>query len=152
MKVGFVGWRGMVGSVLMQRMQEEQDFKHIPESVFFTTSNVGGTAPDFGQTEKTLLDANNITELAKNILRARASNSGKTLAELYDPDKMPDNLRQAHQALDAAVDKLYRDKPFSDGLERVEHLFGLYEKLIAAEQHEAENKANAKQGRLKEKA
>ena len=93
-----------------------------------------------------------ITELAKNILRARASNSGKTLAELYDPDKMPDNLRQAHQALDAAVDKLYRDKPFSDGLERVEHLFGLYEKLIAAEQHEAENKANAKQGRLKEKA
>ena len=65
MKVGFVGWRGMVGSVLMQRMQEEQDFKHIPESVFFTTSNVGGTAPDFGQTEKTLLDANNITELAK---------------------------------------------------------------------------------------
>ena len=64
-KVGFVGWRGMVGSVLMQRMQEEQDFKHIPESVFFTTSNIGGTAPDFGQTEKTLLDANNITELAK---------------------------------------------------------------------------------------
>ena len=65
MKVGFVGWRGMVGSVLMQRMQEEQDFKHIPESVFFTTSNIGGTAPDFGQTEKTLLDANDITELAK---------------------------------------------------------------------------------------
>ena len=98
MKVGFVGWRGMVGSVLMQRMQEEQDFKHIPESVFFTTSNVGGTAPDFGQTEKTLLDANNITELAKNILRARASNSGKTLAELYDPDKMPDGLREAHRS------------------------------------------------------
>ncbi|MFV2029149.1 aspartate-semialdehyde dehydrogenase [Neisseria sp. S1] len=65
MKVGFVGWRGMVGSVLMQRMQEENDFAHIPEAVFFTTSNVGGDAPDFGQTEKKLLDANNISELAK---------------------------------------------------------------------------------------
>ena len=65
MKVGFVGWRGMVGSVLMQRMQEENDFSHIPEAVFFTTSNVGGAAPDFGQAAKTLLDANDINELAK---------------------------------------------------------------------------------------
>ncbi|EGV38005.1 TPA: aspartate-semialdehyde dehydrogenase [Neisseria weaveri] len=64
MKVGFVGWRGMVGSVLMQRMQEENDFAHIPEAVFFTTSNVGGAAPDFGQTEKQLLDANDIQQLA----------------------------------------------------------------------------------------
>ena len=37
MKVGFVGWRGMVGSVLMQRMKEENDFAHIPEAFFFTT-------------------------------------------------------------------------------------------------------------------
>lgn len=65
MKVGFVGWRGMVGSVLMQRMREENDFAHIPEAFFFTTSNVGGVAPDFGQAEKSLLDANNIDELAK---------------------------------------------------------------------------------------
>ncbi len=65
MKVGFVGWRGMVGSVLMQRMQEENDFNHIPEAFFFTTSNVGGQAPNFGQAATTLLDANNIQELAK---------------------------------------------------------------------------------------
>ena len=65
MKVGFIGWRGMVGSVLMQRMREENDFGHIPEAHFFTTSNVGGAAPDFGQAAKTLLDANNIAELAK---------------------------------------------------------------------------------------
>ena len=65
MKVGFIGWRGMVGSVLMQRMREENDFAHIPEAHFFTTSNVGGAAPDFGQADKTLLDANNIAELAK---------------------------------------------------------------------------------------
>ena len=65
MKVGFVGWRGMVGSVLMQRMKEENDFAHIPEAFFFTTSNVGGDAPDFGQAAKTLLDANDVAELAK---------------------------------------------------------------------------------------
>ncbi len=65
MKVGFVGWRGMVGSVLMQRMREENDFSRIPEAFFFTTSNAGGAAPDFGQAAKTLLDANNIHELAK---------------------------------------------------------------------------------------
>jgi len=65
MKVGFIGWRGMVGSVLMQRMREENDFAHIPEADFFTTSNVGGAAPDFGQANKTLLDANNVAELAK---------------------------------------------------------------------------------------
>ena len=65
MKVGFVGWRGMVGSVLMQRMQEENDFAHIPEAFFFTTSNVGGAAPDFGQAAQVLLDAHDVAELAK---------------------------------------------------------------------------------------
>ncbi|MGB2182250.1 MAG: hypothetical protein ACPHYA_08470, partial [Pseudomonadales bacterium] len=46
-RLGLVGWRGMVGSVLMQRMQEENDFQHI-EPVFFTTSQAGQAAPDFG--------------------------------------------------------------------------------------------------------
>lgn len=62
--VGLVGWRGMVGSVLMQRMQEERDFDHI-EPVFFSTSNAGGAAPSFAKNEKTLKDANNIDELKK---------------------------------------------------------------------------------------
>ena len=64
MKVGFVGWRGMVGSVLMQRMQAEKDFQHIPEAFFFTTSAAGKEAPNFGQAAKTLLDANDINALA----------------------------------------------------------------------------------------
>ncbi|MDO5685848.1 MAG: aspartate-semialdehyde dehydrogenase [Neisseria sp.] len=64
MKVGFVGWRGMVGSVLMQRMREENDFAHIKDAVFFTTSNVGGAAPDVGQSEQSLHDANDIARLA----------------------------------------------------------------------------------------
>src|SRR5512135_226883 len=48
MKVGLIGWRGMVGSVLMQRMREEKDFDLI-DAVFFTTSNVGGEAPAEGR-------------------------------------------------------------------------------------------------------
>lgn len=46
MKVGFVGWRGMVGSVLMQRMQEERDFSFIPDRIFFSTSQVGKMGPE----------------------------------------------------------------------------------------------------------
>ncbi|MDO8653884.1 MAG: aspartate-semialdehyde dehydrogenase [Undibacterium sp.] len=62
--VGLVGWRGMVGSVLMQRMQEEDDFSHI-EPVFFSTSNTGGIAPVMAKNEKTLKDANDIDALKK---------------------------------------------------------------------------------------
>ena len=62
--VGLVGWRGMVGSVLMQRMQDEGDFDHI-EPVFFSTSNAGGKAPAFAKTATTLKDANDIEALKK---------------------------------------------------------------------------------------
>lgn len=62
MRVGLVGWRGMVGSVLMQRMREERDFDLI-EAVFFTTSQVGGKAPDVGREVASLKDARNIDEL-----------------------------------------------------------------------------------------
>ncbi|WP_404991482.1 aspartate-semialdehyde dehydrogenase [Cupriavidus pauculus] len=64
MIVGLVGWRGMVGSVLMQRMQEEGDFDHI-EPVFFSTSNAGGKAPAMAKNETTLKDANDIEALKK---------------------------------------------------------------------------------------
>lgn len=61
-RVGFVGWRGMVGSVLMERMLAENDFADI-EPIFFTTSNVGGQGPDIGRDIPSLKDANDITEL-----------------------------------------------------------------------------------------
>ncbi|MBC9072214.1 aspartate-semialdehyde dehydrogenase [Thauera sp. CAU 1555] len=63
-KVGLVGWRGMVGSVLMQRMVEEGDFAHI-EPVYFSTSNAGGKAPAFGGKEASepLQDAMNVDAL-----------------------------------------------------------------------------------------
>ena len=62
MRVGFVGWRGMVGSVLMQRMREERDFEHI-EPVFFTTSQVGGKGPAIGRDTPPLKNANDIAAL-----------------------------------------------------------------------------------------
>ena len=61
-RVGLIGWRGMVGSVLMQRMLEERDFDLI-EPVFFTTSNVGGQGPAIGKDVAPLKDAYNIDEL-----------------------------------------------------------------------------------------
>lgn len=61
-RVGLIGWRGMVGSVLMQRMLEEQDFDLI-EPVFFTTSNVGGQGPAIGKDTPALKDAYDINEL-----------------------------------------------------------------------------------------
>ncbi len=62
--VGLIGWRGMVGSVLMQRMQEEKDF-NLFEPVFFSTSNAGGKAPAMAKNETTLKDAYDIEALKK---------------------------------------------------------------------------------------
>ena len=65
---------------------------------------------------------------ADAVLAARAAYPDATLADLYDPDLMPADLRKAHQALDRAVDRLYRRSGFTS--ERVEHLLGLYEKML----------------------
>ncbi len=62
LRVGFVGWRGMVGSVLMQRMVWEKDFRDI-DPVFFSTSNVGGSGPAIGRDTAPLQDANSVEQL-----------------------------------------------------------------------------------------
>jgi aspartate-semialdehyde dehydrogenase len=62
MKAGFVGWRGMVGSVLLERMRAENDFAGL-EPTFFTTSNVGGASPDVGIASGPLQDAMDIDQL-----------------------------------------------------------------------------------------
>lgn len=67
------------------------------------------------------------------VLEEREKHPEKTMAQLYDPDKMPDGLREAHHQLDLAVDRLYRNKPFSSDEERLEHLFKLYEVMIVKE-------------------
>lgn len=62
LRVGIVGWRGMVGSVLVQRMREEKDFDHI-EPVFFSTSRAGGKGPSIGKETEPVKDANSIDDL-----------------------------------------------------------------------------------------
>jgi hypothetical protein len=82
-----------------------------------------------------------ITELKKKelekhvykILEERERHSEKTLAQLYDPEKMPDGLRAAHHQLDLAVELCYRAKPFETDEERLEYLFKLYEQMIEEE-------------------
>jgi aspartate-semialdehyde dehydrogenase len=63
MQVGIIGWRGMVGSVLVQRMREERDFDLV-DPVFFSTSQAGTTAPAIGKTVPAVKDANDVTALA----------------------------------------------------------------------------------------
>lgn len=73
-----------------------------------------------------------VKALAQAVLDARAlpKNATSSLADLYDPDSMPAELRKAHRDLDLAVDKLYRSRAFASDRERVEHLFPLYEALV----------------------
>ena len=83
--------------------------------------------PDASPAQRAKIEA-----LAQAVLDARAlpRNATSTLADMYDPDRMPAELHRAHRALDMAVDKLYRAKGFADDRERVEHLFALYEALV----------------------
>ena len=95
-------------------------------------------------------DRSKLEPLAQVVLDARAAHPGATLADLYDPDLMPPNLRRAHQALDRAVDRLYRPAGFASERERVEHLFMLYEKMCAP--LEALMKAKPKRRRTRRKS
>ncbi|MGD0497413.1 MAG: DNA methyltransferase [Bryobacteraceae bacterium] len=72
-----------------------------------------------------------VRTLAQAVLDARAQFPTSTLADLYDVDAMPPQLRKAHRTLDDAVDKLYRSARFRGDRDRAEHLFGLYEGLVA---------------------
>jgi hypothetical protein len=72
-----------------------------------------------------------LESLAEGILFAREDHPGKTLAQLYNPESMPQDLLDAHQKLDRAVDKLYRSKPFSDASDRLACLIERYEEMTA---------------------
>lgn len=71
-----------------------------------------------------------VAALAEAVLGERAKWPTSSLADLYDPNSMPAGLRAAHARLDTAVDRLYRAQPFASERERVEHLFGRYERLV----------------------
>ena len=74
-----------------------------------------------------------ITQCVFRILDEREKHSERTLAQLYDPDKMPAGLREAHQENDRAVERCYRNRPFASDEDRLEYLFRLYEKMIVEE-------------------
>lgn len=83
LRVGFIGWRGMVGSVLMQRMREEKDFAGI-EPVFFSTSNAGGAAPAEAGADPKLKDAADLRELARCEVLISCQ-GGEYTSEIYGP-------------------------------------------------------------------
>ena len=85
--------------------------------------------PTISETQKQI-----IQKQVYNILSEREKHPEKTMAELYDPDKMPDGLRQAHHFNDLAIENCYRAKPFASDEERLEYLFKLYEKMTNEEQ------------------
>jgi hypothetical protein len=90
-----------------------------------------------------------LTQCTFRILEEREKHPEKTLAQLYDPDKMPDGLREAHRLNDEAVERCYRSTPFNSDEERLEYLFKLYEKMIQEEKEkgtlfEAEKKKRKK--------
>lgn len=77
----------------------------------------------------TLKQKENLNLYVFAILDERAKHPEKTMAQLYDPDKMPKGLRQAHEELDSAVEQCYRLQPFTSDTERLEYLFKLYEEM-----------------------
>ena len=78
--------------------------------------------PDITDKQKQIIEMH-----VNNILAEREKHSDKTMAELYDPDKMPQGLREAHHSLDLAIEKCYRQAPFESDEKRLEHLFKRYE-------------------------
>ena len=82
--------------------------------------------PNISQKQK-----DEITELVFAILDEREKHSQKTLAQLYDPDKMPEGLKKAHHNLDIAIEQCYRSKPFESDEERLEYLFKMYEEMTS---------------------
>lgn len=94
---------------------------------------------------------NEITQSVFRILEEREKHPDKTMAQLYDPDKMPEGLREAHRQNDLIIEKCYRSAPFNSDEERLEYLFKLYEKMIAEEQEKETLFAKEKKTRKKSK-
>lgn len=84
-----------------------------------------------------------LTRCAENILIARESHFPATIADLYDPDEMPDDLRRAHDENDEALERIYIGRRFRNDTERLEKLFDLYTKMTAAQPHSNKKKAKS---------
>ena len=84
--------------------------------------------PEITEAQKTSLE-----DHVFKVLDEREQHPEKTMAQLYDPDKMPDGLRKAHHQMDLAIEQCYRPQPFKSDDERLEDLFKLYEHMIEEE-------------------
>ena len=101
----------------------KNDFRYSSQLVYNTFP-----FPNISQKQK-----DEITELVFGVLDEREKHSQKTLAQLYDPNKMPEGLKKAHHALDKAIEQCYRPKPFETDEERLEYLFKMYEEMTSKE-------------------
>ncbi|TDE01539.1 class I SAM-dependent DNA methyltransferase [Flavobacterium sandaracinum] len=110
-------WLKAIGGKLESRLS-------YSSSIVYNTFPI----PPISETQK-----EELTQCVFRILEERENHSEKTLAQLYDPEKMPEDLREAHLLNDLAVERCYRSKPFESDEERLEYLFKLYEKMIAEE-------------------
>ena len=97
----------------------------------FSYSNTLGwnTFPLPKLTEKNKSD---LTRCAENILLAREAHFPKTIADLYNPEKMPPNLREAHEQNDETLERIYIGRRFKNDTERLEKLFELYTKMTTS--------------------
>jgi len=112
----------------------KSDFRYSKDIVY---NNFPWPTPDAKQRAA-------VEAAAQFVLDARAQFKGQTLANLYDPLAMPKALRDAHKALDKAVDKCYRPSAFESERARVEYLFTLYQRLIAPLTAPAKGRKRAK--------
>lgn len=86
--------------------------------------------PEINRKQKEVIDFH-----VRNIISEREKYPEKSIADLYNPKKMPKGLRDAHEKLDAAIERCYRPKPFESDEERLEYLFKLYEEMIQKERN-----------------
>jgi hypothetical protein len=98
--------------------------------------------PKFSADQLEVLNAS-----ARKILKTRYSHYPATIAELYDPDKMPDDLRAVHRENDELLETMYIGRPFRNDTERLEHLFKLYAAKIKQIEKDAAKFKRGKKGK-----
>ena len=120
----------------------------LKTDIRYTSSTCFNTFPIPKLTEQ---DKADLTRCAENILLAREVHFPATIADLYDPDHMPDNLRRAHEQNDETLERIYIGRRFKNDTERLEKLFDLYVKMTAnapAKASTSKAKAPAKRAKL----
>lgn len=108
-------WTGAVGGKLEDRLR-------------FSNTLVWNTFPLPALSEK---QKGSLAEHAREVVKVREAHVGSTIADLYDPKRMPEDLRNAHRDLDEALETIYQGRPFADDTARLEHMFKLYRTMTA---------------------